>query len=279
MLHYNLMHRDIVAAKMTIDDRTDALCELKIINEEQMPYLGCADIKKMQLWLKNRTIPEKRSFIEDILSNNDCASVYEYLYKNLALSMTDSYWTLPEGSFLKWEDVNLYDNAAKTFSFGHEYSFSPNATLGGQMPKYIDLSAKYPVLVKQTKDFSGLQCYNEVLASNMHKAQNWEQYVAYEAEDKDDITLCKCGLFTDKDIEFVSAYEVMCSKKQKQDISGYDHYISICKENGITDARIFMDYMTLSDFAITNTDRHLNNFGILRNADTLICNDLCQGVN
>ena len=30
-----------------------------------------------------------------------------------------------------------------------------------------------------------------------------------------------------------------------------------------------MDYQTLTDFVISNTDEHLVNFGVLRNADTM----------
>lgn len=33
--------------------------------------------------------------------------------------------------------------------------------------------------------------------------------------------------------------------------------------------RAFLEYQILSDFVLTNTDRHLNNFGVLRDAHTL----------
>ena len=54
-------------------------------------------------------------------------------------------------------------------------------------------------------------------------------------------------------------------------MSEWDAYIEICCKNGISRQVMtdFLDYQTITDFAITNTDRHLNNFGILRDADTL----------
>ena len=51
-------------------------------------------------------------------------------------------------------------------------------------------------------------------------------------------------------------------------------YIDICVHAGV-DWQVmqnFMDYMILTDFIISNTDEHLQNFGILRDPDTMkIC--------
>ena len=48
-------------------------------------------------------------------------------------------------------------------------------------------------------------------------------------------------------------------------------YIDICVHAGV-DWQVmqnFMDYMILTDFIISNTDEHLQNFGILRDPDTM----------
>ena len=265
------MHQNAAAALFTIDAHTYNLTDMHVQDREIMPYLGNADLKKMQQWIKNRAIPVHRSQIRDILVENNCRTPEDYLFKNLGLSMTDSYWFKPAGSGLTWDTVNLYDNAKKQIAFGHEYSFSPDASLGGQMPKYIDLNGREVRLVKSTRAFSGLQCFNEVIASCVHRRQGWKNYVPYEAgfDLETETAYASCPLFTNRSVEFVPAYELMYSEKQPQDMSDYDFYISVCEKNGIADARGFMDYMTLSDFALTNTDRHLNNFGILRDPDTL----------
>lgn len=45
----------------------------------------------------------------------------------------------------------------------------------------------------------------------------------------------------------------------------------MCVEHGLTETvvRGFLEYQILTDFVMTNTDRHLNNFGVLRDSRTL----------
>ena len=83
--------------------------------------------------------------------------------------------------------------------------------------------------------------------------------------------LVKCPSFTSEDIEFIPAYEVVSSTKNSNNVALYDKYIDICVANGIDRGVMqdYMDYLVLSDFVISNTDEHLLNFGILRNADTM----------
>ena len=49
----------------------------------------------------------------------------------------------------------------------------------------------------------------------------------------------------------------------------YLHFVNICKESGVPDVTAALDRMIVLDYLIANEDRHMNNFGLLRNADTL----------
>ena len=49
----------------------------------------------------------------------------------------------------------------------------------------------------------------------------------------------------------------------------FDNYINILEENGIVDARTKLENMYILDYLIINDDRHLNNFGIVRDVNTL----------
>ena len=266
MLKYSFMHQNEIVAKLTIDERSNRISGFAPKIPELLPFMGTADISKMQFWLDNRVIPKNRSLLQDVLAKNNCKTAFEYLYKNLALSINDSYWLCPERSELTWNDVNLYDESLK-ITIGHEYSFSPNASLGGQMPKYIEGNR----LCKTTKEYFGLQCFNEVIASRTHKRQHWTEHVNYNAkyDAYTGVASVWCELFTNKDIEFIPAYEVAGAKKKPNDRSGYDFIVDRCSALGIENAKEFIDYMTLTDFVLTNTDRHMYNFGILRNAATL----------
>lgn len=54
-------------------------------------------------------------------------------------------------------------------------------------------------------------------------------------------------------------------------MSQYEHFIKVCAENGMEqeNVRSFLEYQIATDFLLTNTDRHLNNFGVLRDSDSL----------
>lgn len=85
------------------------------------------------------------------------------------------------------------------------------------------------------------------------------------------VTGCSCRNFTSLGTEFVSAIDI-CNMsetipgyKKSSDMNWYQYYIKMC---GL-DIQFFMDYMFMTDFVIINTDRHLNNFGVVRNSKTL----------
>ena len=58
------------------------------------------------------------------------------------------------------------------------------------------------------------------------------------------------------------------TRKKKNDVSVYQHYVNCCLELGVNVVPA-LDQMIVIDYIIANEDRHLNNFGLLRNAETL----------
>lgn len=94
---------------------------------------------------------------------------------------------------------------------------TPNASLGGQMEKYWDLMHKTPILVKESYKYYGQQSINEVFASIVHSRQPSNvEFVRYTAEMTEDRGVqCKCPAFTSENIELLSAYEMVESRKTK----------------------------------------------------------------
>ena len=280
MGNYYLMHKNIKCGNIAIDDISGAITAYKDFSTGASPYMGTADLNKMKKWWEMRTVPATRNMMQEILKRNECFSPEAYLTKNLGLSMTDAYWICPFGMDLKYEDVKFlnfkefnegkipYHNAS---SYNPDYDL--NSSLGGQMEKYWDLNAVPPTLIKESSKYYGLQSMNEVVATYIHDAlQAGIPYVRYSAIKTDDITiLSKCDAFTSDTVEFISAYEILESHKGANDKALYDQYIEACVKYGIGEDVIqrFMDYQTVTDFIISNTDEHLQNFGVLRDADTL----------
>ena len=49
----------------------------------------------------------------------------------------------------------------------------------------------------------------------------------------------------------------------------YQHYRNCCEKLGVPNVAHALDQMLVLDYLIANEDRHFNNFGLLRNPDTL----------
>ena len=69
-------------------------------------------------------------------------------------------------------------------------------------------------------------------------------------------------------MDLVSAWRIFQTRKKKNDVSVYQHYVNCCLELGVNVVPA-LDQMIVIDYIIANEDRHLNNFGLLRNAETL----------
>lgn len=78
-----------------------------------------------------------------------------------------------------------------------------------------------------------------------------------------------CENFITPDTELISAWYVMQTKKKENDVSVYQHYLNCCERLEIPDVDEFIDKMIVLDYLIANEDRHQNNFGVIRNAETL----------
>ena len=79
----------------------------------------------------------------------------------------------------------------------------------------------------------------------------------------------KCPCFINKDTELITAYQIMKDIPKSKCINDYEEYLSILEKHGLKDARIQMENMYILDHLIMNEDRHLNNFGIIRDVNTL----------
>ena len=273
---YILMHKDAPCAIIAIDRDSGALTETEFVRKEYAPFLGNADLRLMKIWWEHRAVPGSRKEMEEIIRKAGCENSKEYLAKNLALSMTDTYWICPLDVSLSWEDVNLYRRSepeSGQITWHNASSYDPNASLGGEMDKYWDISGEEPVLVKRAYRNYGQQSINEAFATELHMRQKGSiPFAVYDVRPSDDnAMLSSCKAFTTEDIEFVSAYEVLNSGKRKASRSDFEQYIDACEEHGIDRKTMqdFMDYLILSDFAISNTDEHLQNFGVLRDVGSM----------
>ncbi len=279
---YFLMHENTRLALFTYDGIGISSVRVSATARFKLPLFKNDHIsieKKLYLWFLSRCIPVTRKGIQLELHRMNRVNALKYLAENLALSLVDHYWICPVNSQYNWENINLYTNAFKSsFSlnlYRDHGTLVPNAALRGDLQKkWIIDQYGNRLLVKGNYNNTCRQSLCKVLATEIHQRQNRFEYVPYNliriSADDQIITGCSCPNFTSPTTEFIPAFDLLDSVKVAGDTSYYEAYISLCAQNGIPEKymRSFMEYQTLTDFIISNTDRHLNNFGVIRDSDS-----------
>ena len=235
-----------------------------------------AGLKK---WWNERSIPLRQGRVKEMLEEKGLVSPSEYLMHNLGLSLTDYYWIKPIHSNLTWNDVNLFDNDFKEnllirMNSSSDGSFTPNSTLQGELEKSWQIRNGKRILIKGNSDQYSVECLNEVFACKLHRLQGFKNFTTYrllKIKNKSYQYCCYSELFTSQETELVSAWSILTSEKNGSDTSDFERLISFCKKNGAdTDLiRHDLDYMIMTDYILSNRDRHMNNIGVLRSAEDL----------
>ncbi len=293
---YYLMHKNEVVTVLTIERISGSIVKVSNnVKKELLPLGGKHSQSDLKKWWERRAVPLSQGNMERILINHNIPTTTNFLLRNLGLSLTDHYWIKPIDSGLEWENVSLYTNDFKDeigelqlkeqfdaaenvqdeVEVANKSVFYPSASLQGELQKKWIIKKGERYLIKGNYGDSCQQSINEVIATYVHQEQKRVPYTSYRLCEITTIAGkgmgCICKDFTSEAIEFISAYDVVSSIKKRNDMSEYEHFIFVCKENGLDEnvVRTFLEYQILTDFVLTNTDRHFNNFGILRNSDTL----------
>lgn len=288
---YYLMHKDIITASMEVSS-TGEISKIRTVNERHLP-LGCQlNMMKFHEWWKDRAVPKTRKGSKHALRELGLQSTDSMLVNCLALSLNDCYWIKPIGSNLDWGSVSLYRNNF-TDIFG-ELTFDTTKHLSNQIKntyfRYAtsqgELQKKWCIdnngnrfMVKGNWGSSYQQSLNEVFASKIHELQGRNLGLLYRLTnvstegDKNAIG-CYCYSFCSDDIESISAWELL----QTTAIRGSDSYFGKFKSICLNLLKMpedyfnkYMSYLLMTDFIVSNTDRHMNNIAVLRNANTLEC--------
>ena len=238
-------------------------------------------LRRLTEWFKGRGIPSWRDKIDLLLHRLNIETAEELLDKAFGLSLSDQYWIKPYDSNLKYDDINFFDNDFDYAEF-LEASLSlnskivkketslktPNNTTDGMLKKawIIENGTRY--LLKGGYKNEILQPFNEVLASMICDRLGFN-HVPYTLDVYKDTVVSKCPCFITKDTELITAYQIKNNMKRYDSEEDYEEYIKCLEENGIPNAREKIENMYILDFLIMNEDRHLNNFGIIRDVNTL----------
>ena len=200
------------------------------------------------------------------------------LVRCYGLSLSDQYWICPEGSGLTWEAINFFDNGfsddigdvlfgANKKADALDFS-SPDNTSDGNLKKRWKIMDGKRCLVKGGSNPFRQQPFNEVIAAGIMERLGIP-YVPYEIIWNKGAPYSVCEDFVTRDTELVPAWRILKTQKKSNSVSVYQHFVNCCEELGIQGAVPFLDRMIVLDYIIANEDRHFNNFGVLREAETL----------
>lgn len=275
------MHKDVDVATLEMDEDYGLISRVvKVHDYQHMPIgtviKGTADGRSIKDWWASRSIPASRSGLRDFLESLGLYDVRTLLTKSMGLSLSDQYWIRPAEKEIRWRDVNFFDNEFSDdigdMLFGRKISgeidlVSPDNTSDGVLKKRWKILDGRRCLIKGSTGTIRQEPFNEVIASKIMSALD-VPHVDYEILWIDDRPYSICKDFITRDTELISAYRIMTSQKMRNDHSLYQHYVDCCQRNGI-EVVPFLDQMLVIDYIIGNTDRHTNNFGLIRDANTL----------
>ncbi len=279
-----LMHKRIPVASIELDDATGFIQKIgEIYAPDHLPIgitvkNGVADRTAFNTWWTDRSIPASRSGIREALETLEIANTKMLLIRCYGLSLSDQYWIKPDDIDLVWDDINF---------FHHSFSDDIGDVLFGAAKKENALNFSSPdntsdgFLKKRWKIINGKRClikggsnpfrqqpFNEVIATKIMERLNIP-HVPYTLIWNKESPYSVCEDFVDENTELVPAWRVMMTQKKNNSTSVYQHFVNCCEALGVKNIVSFLDRMITLDYIIANEDRHFNNFGLIRNAETL----------
>lgn len=199
----------------------------------------------------------------------------DYIDVSLGLSLNDSFWIIPADKEYKWSEYNLYDNkfdeALKLVTFkGESYKItglttSPEYTTNGMLKKcWHRENNKIYLLKGSTPQYAngGKDSFCEYYMSQIAKILGLD-CVEYDLKEFHNEIVSSCKLFTSEKEGYCPVYYFM-DKKSLDKNKG--ELIEVVEKIFTKDK---LDDILFFDALIYNADRHLSNFGMIINNDTL----------
>ncbi|MFQ9924045.1 MAG: type III toxin-antitoxin system ToxN/AbiQ family toxin [Beduini sp.] len=286
---YYLMNKHTKIARIEFDNEKQRVIRIIELYNTKYAPLECFENGimtpiAMTEWFRGRGIPSWRDGLDDFLDNIGIENKDTLLNKAFGLSLSDQYWMNPANMIMDWKDINFFENdfnssdyeeavfENRIFDIKQVDLYSPNNTSDGMLKKTWvvgDNGKRY--MLKGSYKEKGMEPFNEVLASMICEVLELD-YINYTLEILHGKVLSKCECFVDKNTELLSAYSIL--KYNEIDMAStnknvYETYVNILKENRLKNVEENIAKMFVLDYIIANVDRHLGNFGVIRNVETL----------
>lgn len=256
-------------------------------NEKYAPFglIKNDDIDKNSFnkWWKNRQIPASRNGLKEILNKSGIYDEDNFDLldaKAYCLSLSDQYWVKKYNENILWEDINFFENEfsediGKVLFNGGKTSLNlnlntPDMTSNGNYEKRWKIINGDRYLIKAGGKMINQEPFNEVIATKLYeRILNDDEYVKYELTYDNGRAVSICKNFITPNTELIPAWKIDEYYEAKKSENKYEHYIRCLNKLNIPNANLLVDKMLICDFILANKDRHFNNFGVIRNVETL----------
>ena len=232
-------------------------------------------------WIRRRRIPKNRAYVDEILKScgiesDDAKSIIDV---SKGLSLNDSYWVVPrgfEGSFAEW---NLYENEMSAALQLVAYTgVASDALADGGIPSELTNSGMFPkawraegskrILYKAGHLFEGANVgkepYSEYLSFQIAHRMGIDA-VPYDLALWKGKLCSTCELFCSKDVAFVPfGFAVPTERFKNMNLREALAYFASLGEEALERFKS----MLVFDALIGNEDRHMGNYGVLRDSAT-----------
>lgn len=290
MSKFTLMNKNKKVFDFIYDDEEHLIIGFERNYKENEDYAPIGLIKDDSIdknlfnkWWKNRQIPASRNRLKEVLHNSDIYNEDNFDLldsKAYCLSLSDQYWVKKVDENINWEDINFFDNEfsldiGKILFDGGKTSLklnlnTPDMTSNGNYEKRWKIIDGDRCLIKAGGKILNQEPFNELIATKLYeRILNEDEYVKCDIVFDNGRAVSICKNFITKDTELVPAWKINEYYEFIENENKYEHYIRCLNNLKIPNANLLVDKMIICDFILANKDRHFNNFGVIRNVETL----------
>lgn len=225
-------------------------------------------------WVENRKASKHNHHLRELMKECHCDTLEGFIHVTHAASINDTFWIKGADEQVAWRDISLYQNdfdktisrlAFEGLGIPDEYisSTSPELTTNGSFRKCFSKENGDIFLYKRgTSEAAnaGLEPYCEIMSAEIAK-RLCKDAVSYDLVTLHGEIASRCQLFTNEQYGYMpmAAYTRNATPEQLL------QFMRNISEESEEEFRA----MLVCDSIIFNIDRHLGNFGILIENDTV----------
>lgn len=268
-MYYTLMNKDREILRFTTS-RTEyggvRVSESRVLQTDLLPPEYNGDIVR---FVEKRKAPKHRKYVQGILKQLGAENLEGFIRVSSGASLTDTFWIRNDEEPKTWDQVSLYrndfdENIARIAFEGGSASISsttPELSVDGNYAKCWIREEGELYLLKRGSETYGREIFAEYYASQLAEAFCTDS-VKYDLVSHHDHLATKCGIFTSEKTGFS---QMMYHVENPYSVTPQEALSVVAKYGGEDNFRRMM----ILDALILNIDRHLGNFGLLVDNDSL----------